>query len=86
MESRGKNKNANQNRHFYFYFKYSKSRGGSPVKRKIKNCGLKNCGWLKFRGVPIFVVLVEGPIQEFQYPGISVLCMIYERKYYGQEF
>ena len=26
------------------------------------------CGWLKFRGVPIFVVFVEGPIHEFQYP------------------
>ena len=26
------------------------------------------CGWLKFRGVPIFVVFVEGPNHEFQYP------------------
>ena len=25
------------------------------------------CGWLKFRGVPIFVVSVEGPIHEFQF-------------------
>ena len=24
------------------------------------------CGWLNFRGVPIFVVFVEGPIHEFQ--------------------
>ena len=23
-------------------------------------------GWLKFRGVPIFIVFVEGPIKEFQ--------------------
>ena len=29
------------------------------------------CGWLKFRGVPIFVVFVDGPIHEFQYPRIS---------------
>ena len=27
----------------------------------------KYCGWLKFRGVPIFMVFVEGPIHEFQY-------------------
>ena len=26
------------------------------------------CGWLKFRGVPIFMVFVEGQIHEFQYP------------------
>ena len=26
------------------------------------------CWWLKFRGVPIFMVFVEGPIYEFQYP------------------
>ena len=26
------------------------------------------CGWFKFRGVPIFVVFMEGPIHEFQYP------------------
>ena len=25
-------------------------------------------GWLKFRGVPIFVVFMEGPIHEFKYP------------------
>ena len=25
----------------------------------------KYCGWLNFRGVPIFVVYVEGPIHEF---------------------
>ena len=24
--------------------------------------------WLKFRGLPIFMVFMEGPIQEFQYP------------------
>ena len=29
------------------------------------------CEWLIFRGVPIFVVFVEGPIHEFQYPWIS---------------
>ena len=29
---------------------------------------MKYCGWLKFRGVPIFVVFVEGAIHEFQYP------------------
>ena len=29
------------------------------------------CGWLNCRGVPIFVVFVEGPIHEFQYPRIS---------------
>ena len=28
-------------------------------------------GWLNFRGVPIFVVFVVGPIHEFQYPQIS---------------
>ena len=28
------------------------------------------CGWLNFRGVWIFVVFVEGTIQEFQYPRI----------------
>ena len=28
----------------------------------------KYCGWLKFRWVPIFVVFVEGPNHEFQYP------------------
>ena len=26
------------------------------------------CGWLNFRGVPIFVVFVEGSIHGFQYP------------------
>ena len=26
------------------------------------------CGWLNFRGVPIFVVFVEGSTHEFQYP------------------
>ena len=26
------------------------------------------CGWLKFRGVPVFVVFNEGLIHEFQYP------------------
>ena len=26
------------------------------------------CGWLKFRGVPIFVIFVEGPVHEFQCP------------------
>ena len=29
------------------------------------------CGWLHFRGVPIFLVFVEGSIHEFQYPQIS---------------
>ena len=29
------------------------------------------CGWLNFRGVPIFVVFVEGSIHEFQYPQIN---------------
>ena len=28
----------------------------------------KYCEWLTFRGVLIFVVFVEGPIHEFQYP------------------
>ena len=27
-----------------------------------------HCGWLNFRGVPIFVVFVEGPVHEFKYP------------------
>ena len=27
-----------------------------------------NCEWFNFRGVPIFVVFVEGPIYEFKYP------------------
>ena len=31
----------------------------------------KYCGWLNFRGVPIFVVFVESPIHEFQYPRIG---------------
>ena len=29
------------------------------------------CGWLNFHGVPIFVVFIEGPVQEFRYPRIS---------------
>ena len=29
------------------------------------------CRWLNFRGAPIFVVFVEGPIHEFEYPWIS---------------
>ena len=29
---------------------------------------IKYCGWLNFRGVPIFVVFVEGSTHEFQYP------------------
>ena len=33
------------------------------------------CGWLKFRGVPIFVVFVEGSIHEFQ-----IFWMNYEKK------
>ena len=28
--------------------------------------GSRYCGWLNFRGVPIFVVFVEGPVHEFQ--------------------
>ena len=24
--------------------------------------------WLNFRGIPIFVIFVEGPMREFQYP------------------
>ena len=32
------------------------------------SCLLKYCGWLNFRGVPIFMVFVEGPIHKFQYP------------------
>ena len=28
--------------------------------------GMWYCGWHKFRGVPIFVVFVEGPIHEFK--------------------
>ena len=31
--------------------------------------GIIYCGWLQFRGVPISVVFVEGPINEFQYQG-----------------
>ena len=26
---------------------------------------MRYCGWLNIRGVPIFVVFVEGPIQDF---------------------
>ena len=29
------------------------------------------CAWLNFCEVPIFVILVEGPILKFQYPGNS---------------
>ena len=34
----------------------------------------------------IFVVFVEGPIHEFQYPRKSDFCMNYEWKCYGHEF
>ena len=35
------------------------------------------CGWLNFRGVPIFVVFVEGPVYEIKYPkkGFSLWIM-----------
>ena len=29
------------------------------------------CGWLNFRGLPIFMVFVEGQIHIFKYPRIS---------------
>ena len=44
------------------------------------------CEWLKFRGVPIFVVFMEGPIHEFQYPQNFNFCMLYESKYRVHEF
>ena len=44
------------------------------------------CGWLNFRGVPIFVVFVDSPIHEFQYPRISDFLYKYEGKYHGHEF
>ena len=45
-----------------------------------------NCGWHHFRGVPIFVVFVEGPIHEFLYPRISNFLYELYWKYYGHEF
>ena len=38
------------------------------TKSKSVTVNPEYCGWLKFRGVTIFVVFVEGPIHEFQYP------------------
>ena len=35
---------------------------------KVSRILSEYCGWLKFCGVPIFVVFVEGPFHEFQYP------------------
>ena len=37
----------------------------------MKSVLIYYCGWLNFRGVPIFVVFVEGPSHEFQNPRIS---------------
>ena len=44
-------------------------------------CTLKGyCGWLNFRWIPIFMVFVEGPIHEFQYPWISYfLCELWRK-------
>ena len=41
-------------------------------------CKRGYCGWLNFRGVPIFVVFVEGAIHEFQYQRIS--DFLYEKR------
>ena len=38
------------------------------LRNEISSPFLRYCGWLKFCQVPIFVVLVEGPIHELQYP------------------
>ena len=44
----------------------SNSIGILPSLQKGLSYTLKTyCGWLKFRGVPIFMVFMEGPIHEF---------------------
>ena len=42
--------------------------------------------WLKYRGVLIFVVFMEGPIHQFKYQLIAISCTNYERKYCDHEF
>ena len=44
------------------------------------------CGWLKLGWVPIFVVVVEGSIHEFQYPRNDNFLNKYVRQYYGPGF
>ena len=42
----------------------------SAIKIYTLKCKIQKmyCGWLNFRGVPIFLVVLEGSIHEFQYP------------------
>ena len=47
---------------------------------KILYLMLNSCGWLNFRGVPIFVVFLESLINEFQYPRNDVLLYELWRK------
>ena len=51
-----------KNRKYFFFQKRTKI----DISNKIKYCE-----WLYFRGVPIFVVFVEGPIHEYKYPRIG---------------
>ena len=51
-----------------------------------KNSKWKYWGWFNFRGVPIFVVFVEGLIHEFQYPRICEFSYQLWRKILSHEF
>ena len=53
------------------YIEFCKDISESRMRSILLNKKKIYCGWLNFRGVPIFVVFVEGPIHEFQYQRID---------------